>query len=173
MRYYWYWYEDRLWSGSSGIAYRKHEMDLPSIINGSPNRIFRSQKLSCMHTQLIAQLTPHTYACHLACTKLATDRLCRVLAPPEKSSLCQAYTSSMVGECILTIPADLPHTKETPVRGNTLASPTDSKDPTRTPEEEARDILAAAAKNQVENGPGTRRAAVRACKYTRTGYVEL
>ena len=44
---------------------------------------------------------------------------------------------------------------------------TDSKDPTRTPEEEARDILAAAAKNQVENGPGTRRAAVRACKYLR------
>ena len=67
----------------------------------------------------------------------------------------------------LTIPADLPHTKETPVRENILAPPTDSTDSTRTPEEEARDILAAAAKNQVENGPGTRRAAVRACKYLR------
>jgi len=67
----------------------------------------------------------------------------------------------------LTIPADLPHTKETPVRGTPLATPTGSKDPPRTPEEEARDILAAAAKNQVENGPGTRRAAIRACKYLR------
>ena len=36
------------------------------------------------------------------------------------------------------------------------------------PEDEARDILAAAAKNQVECGPGTRRAAVRAIKYLRT-----
>ena len=35
-------------------------------------------------------------------------------------------------------------------------------------EDEARDILAAAAKNQVECGPGTRRAAVRAIKYLRT-----
>ena len=31
-----------------------------------------------------------------------------------------------------------------------------------------RSILAAAAKNQIESGPGTRRAAVRACKYLRT-----
>ena len=30
---------------------------------------------------------------------------------------------------------------------------------------EARDILAAAYKNQAENGPNTRRAAIRACKY--------
>ena len=32
-------------------------------------------------------------------------------------------------------------------------------------EEEARDILATAAKNQTEDGPSTRRAAIRACKY--------
>ena len=32
-------------------------------------------------------------------------------------------------------------------------------------EEEAREILAAAYKNQAENGPNTRRAAIRACKY--------
>ena len=38
---------------------------------------------------------------------------------------------------------------------------------TRSPEEEARDILATAAKNQPEDGPNTRRAAVRACKYLR------
>ena len=42
-----------------------------------------------------------------------------------------------------------------------------STEPTRSPEEEARDILAAAAKNQAEDGPNTRRAAVRACKYLR------
>ena len=35
------------------------------------------------------------------------------------------------------------------------------------PEKEARDILATAAKNQPEDGPGTRRAAIRACKYLR------
>ena len=35
----------------------------------------------------------------------------------------------------------------------------------RTAEEEARDILATAAKNQTEDGPSTRRAAIRACKY--------
>ena len=34
-------------------------------------------------------------------------------------------------------------------------------------EEEARDILATAAKNQAEDGPSTRRAAIRACKYLR------
>ena len=33
--------------------------------------------------------------------------------------------------------------------------------------EEARDILATAAKNQAEDGPSTRRAAIRACKYLR------
>ena len=40
-------------------------------------------------------------------------------------------------------------------------------EPKRSPEEEARDILAVAAKNQPEDGPNTRRAAVRACKYLR------
>ena len=40
-------------------------------------------------------------------------------------------------------------------------------EPTRSPEEEARDILAFAAKNQPEDGPGTHRAAIRACKYLR------
>ena len=40
-------------------------------------------------------------------------------------------------------------------------------EPTRSPEEEARDILATAAKNQAEDGPSTRRAAIHACKYLR------
>ena len=39
--------------------------------------------------------------------------------------------------------------------------------PPRSPEEEARDILATAAKNQAEDGPSARRAAIRACKYLR------
>ena len=37
----------------------------------------------------------------------------------------------------------------------------------RSPEEVAPDILAVAAKNQAEDGPNTRRAAIRACKYLR------
>ena len=64
----------------------------------------------------------------------------------------------------LPIPSDLPRTKEAPVRDITPATPSES---TRSPEEEARDILATAAKNQAEDGPNTRRAAVRACKYLR------
>jgi len=59
----------------------------------------------------------------------------------------------------LLIPGHLPRTKEAPVQD---IAPTA---PARSPEEEARDILATAAKNQAEDGPNTRRAAVRACKY--------
>ena len=47
------------------------------------------------------------------------------------------------------------------------AHSTASTEPPRSPEEEARDILATAAKNQAEDGPSTRRAAIRACKYLR------
>ena len=67
----------------------------------------------------------------------------------------------------LTIPANLPQTTDLPVKGTPRATPADSADPPRPPEEEARDILATAYKNQLENGPGTRRAAIRACKYLR------
>ena len=59
------------------------------------------------------------------------------------------------------------HTKEAPVRDIASATPSAGTEPTRSPEEEARDILATAAKNQAEDGPNTRRAAVRACKYLR------
>ena len=68
----------------------------------------------------------------------------------------------------LVIPADLPSTKEAPVCD--VEAPTHSTANTeqpRLPEEEARDILATAAKNQTEDGPSTRRAAIRACKYLR------
>ena len=67
----------------------------------------------------------------------------------------------------LPIPSDLPRTKEAPVRDIAPATPSAGTEPTRSPEEEARDILATAAKNQAEDGPNTRRAAVRACKYLR------
>ena len=69
----------------------------------------------------------------------------------------------------LTIPANLPQTNDAPDRGTPPGTPrarmTNEKDDTRQPEEEARDILAAAYRNQAENGPNTRRAAIRACKY--------
>ena len=48
-----------------------------------------------------------------------------------------------------------------------LAHSTASTEPPRSPEEEARDILATAAKNQTEDGPSTRRVAIRACEYLR------
>ena len=63
----------------------------------------------------------------------------------------------------LRISGHLPRTKDAPVQDTALTAPA----PTRSPEEEARDILAAATKNQTEDGPNTRRAAVRVCKYLR------
>ena len=65
----------------------------------------------------------------------------------------------------LKIPANVPQTQDVPDRGTPRAKAAEEKDETRQPEEEARDILAAAYKNQAENGPNTRRAAIRACKY--------
>ena len=65
----------------------------------------------------------------------------------------------------LTIPANVPQTQDVPDRGTPRAKAAEDKDGTRQPEDEARDILAAAYKNQAENGPNTRRAAIRACKY--------
>ena len=67
----------------------------------------------------------------------------------------------------LPIPDHLPRTQEVPVQDTTLTASAPGTEPTRSPEEEARDILATAAKNQAEDGPNTRRAAVRACKYLR------
>ena len=67
----------------------------------------------------------------------------------------------------LNIPADVPQTQDVPDRGTPRAKATPEKDNSRQPEEEAREILAAAYKNQAENGPNTRRAAIRACKYLR------
>ena len=65
----------------------------------------------------------------------------------------------------LTIPANVPQTQDVPDRGTPRANAAKEREETRQPEDEARDILAAAYKNQAENGPNTRRAAIRACKY--------
>ena len=60
----------------------------------------------------------------------------------------------------LKIPENIPQTQDMPVR-ITARAPVEGAPPARqAPEDEARDILAAAVKNQVECGPGTRRAAV-------------
>ena len=68
----------------------------------------------------------------------------------------------------LVIPDNLPSTKEAPVWDvEASAHSPASAEPPRSPEEEARNILATAAKNQTEDGPSTRRAAIRACKYLR------
>ena len=67
----------------------------------------------------------------------------------------------------LPIPDHLPRAAEAPVQGTAPDAPTPDAEPKRSPEEEARDILAVAAKNQPEDGPSTRKAAVRACKYLR------
>ena len=61
----------------------------------------------------------------------------------------------------------LPRAKEAPVQGIALTAPIPGTEPIRSLEEEIRDILTTAAKNQPEDGPNTRRAAVRACKYLR------
>ena len=53
----------------------------------------------------------------------------------------------------LPIPDHLPRAKEAPVQGTALAAPAPDTEPKRSPEEEARDILAVAAKNQPEDGP--------------------
>ena len=68
----------------------------------------------------------------------------------------------------LKIPANVPQTKDVPDRGTPLGTPraqTKDKDDARQLEEEARNILAAAYRNQAKNGPNTRQAAIRACKY--------
>ena len=50
----------------------------------------------------------------------------------------------------LPIPDHLPRAAEAPVQGTVLDAPTPDAEPKRSPEEEARDILAVAAKNQPE-----------------------
>ena len=117
-----------------------------------------------MLTRLIAHPFPHMCACLQDCTKHAPDT-----SWSRKSCPCQAFTSLLDGAHTqdYQIPGHLPRTKDAPVQDIALTAPAPGTEPTQSPEEEARDILATAAKNQTEDGPNTRRAAVRACKYLR------
>jgi len=66
----------------------------------------------------------------------------------------------------LDIPSNLPSAQDAPEENTTTSSPTSPKiDQAKAHEEEARDILAKADKNQAEDGPNTRRTAIRTYKY--------
>ena len=66
----------------------------------------------------------------------------------------------------LDIPTNLPRTQDPPEHDIQLPAATaPTAELPQTPDEEARDILAKAIRNQAEDGPSTRRAAIRAYKY--------
>ena len=66
----------------------------------------------------------------------------------------------------MDIPTDLPRAQDPPEHDTQLPAATSpTAEPPQTPDEEARDILAKAIRNQAEDGPSTRRAAIRAQKY--------
>jgi len=66
----------------------------------------------------------------------------------------------------MNIPSDLPSARNRPEEGNLPSPPASPRtDQARAREEEARDILAGAIKNQAEDGPSTRKAAIRAHTY--------
>ena len=123
-----------------------------------------------MHTPPTARTGLHTCACHLDCTMHARGVSWHKLALNKKSHRCRASTFLMGGEYIQHWSS--PPTYQAPKKHQSVmlkppAHRTASTEPPRSPEEEARDILATAAKNQAEDGPSTRRAAIRACKYLR------
>ena len=63
----------------------------------------------------------------------------------------------------MKISTDLPRTRDPPERDTQRpAATTTTAEPPQTPDEEARDILAKAIRNQADDGPSTRRAAIRA-----------
>jgi plasmid stability protein len=66
----------------------------------------------------------------------------------------------------MKIPTDLPQSRDPPERDvQRPAATATTTESSQTPHEEARDILAKALRNQAEDGPSTRRAAIRAYKY--------
>ena len=76
--------------------------------------------------------------------------VCNDLAKAMKALDGKIFVSS---GATLPIPGHLPRTKEAPVQDIALTAPAPGTEPTRSPEEEARDIIATAAKNQAEDGP--------------------
>ena len=66
----------------------------------------------------------------------------------------------------MNIPSNLPSAQDAPEEDTLPSSPASPRvDQAKAREEEARDILAGAIKNQAEDGPSTRKAAIRAYKY--------
>ena len=65
----------------------------------------------------------------------------------------------------MNIPGDLPSARNRPEEGNVPPPASPRTDQAKAREEEARDILAGAIKNQAEDGPSTRKAAIRAYRY--------
>ena len=66
----------------------------------------------------------------------------------------------------MKIPTNLPRAQDPPEHDTQPFSTTaHTAEQPQTPDEEARDILAKAIRNQAEDGPSTRRAAIRAYKY--------
>ena len=66
----------------------------------------------------------------------------------------------------MKIPTDLPQSRDPPERDvQRPAATATTTESYQTPVEEARDILAKALRNQAEDGPSTRLAAIRAYKY--------
>ena len=69
-------------------------------------------------------------------------------------------------EPTMNIPSNLPSAQDAPEEDTLPSSPASPRvDQAKAREEEARDIPAGATKNQAEDGPSTRRAAIRAYKY--------
>ena len=69
-------------------------------------------------------------------------------------------------EPIMNIPSNLPSAQDAPEEDALPSSPASPRlDQAKAREEEARDILAGAVKNRAEDGPSTRKAAIRAYKY--------
>ena len=108
-----------------------------------------------MPTQLIARLNP-TYVCLPSGLYKARNGQIVAQTGPDQEIIPLPGMYFFDGWRVhptLTIPSNLPRAKEEPVRDIPNAAPSASAEPTRSPEEEARDILATAAKNQAEDGP--------------------
>ena len=112
----------------------------------------------------------HTCACHLDCTTHAPGVSWHKPALNKKSHRYRAFTSLMGGEYIQHWPSPPTYQAQKRHQYVMLKPPHTALQAQNHPgrrRNEARDILATAAKNQTEDGPSTRRAAIRASKYLR------
>jgi len=75
-------------------------------------------------------------------------------------------TGKATVEPVWEIPTDLPNAQNGPEESNLPSPPASPRtDQAKVREEEARDILARASKNQADDGPSTRKAAIRDYRY--------